>query len=139
MHRNHLRTIVGWLMIVGHLGLIVLILLHLDKYLDAKQKMQVILTLSPVTAAYFVSVVKSFVVDQEIFEPGRPVNLNFVGVAIVLPGCLIGFLYYLVLRYPDTIASDVNSLQTWTAAAEVALGGTVGFVVDDLFPKSKSQ
>jgi hypothetical protein len=98
--------------------------------------MQVILTLSPVTAVYFVAVVKSFIVSQHIFDPGPPVNLNFVGVAILVPVALVGFISYLILRYPGSIAGDVNSLQTWTAASEVALGGAVGLIIDDLFPKT---
>jgi hypothetical protein len=135
MKRNHVKSLAGWIIILGHVGLIALILFYLDAFLDAKQKMQVILTLSPVTAAYFVSVVKGFVAEQGILDAGPAVNLNFVGISILVPLCLIGFLAYLILRYPSSIAGDVNSLQTWTAAAEVALGGAVGIVVDDLFPK----
>lgn len=135
MKRNYVKTLAGWIIICGHIGLILLILFYLDDYLNAAQKLQVVLTLSPVTAAYFVSVIRTFVAEQANLEPGLPVSVNFVAVSVLLPSCLVGFLAYLILKYPSSIAGDVNSLQTWTAAAEVALGGAVGLVVDNLFPK----
>jgi hypothetical protein len=104
MGRNYVKTLTGWIILLGHLGIIVLILLYLDRYLDAKQKMQVILTLSPVTAAYFVSVVRGFISGQLDFGPGDLVNFNFVGIAILIPSALILFIVYLILRYPSSIA-----------------------------------
>jgi hypothetical protein len=135
MGRNYVKTATGWIILLGHLFIIVLILLYLDKYLDSKQKMQVILTLSPVTAAYFVSVVRGFITSQLDFGPGILVNWNYVGISVIIPLALISFIVYLIVRYPSSIAGDVSTLQTWTAAAEVALGGSVGLIVDDLFPK----
>jgi hypothetical protein len=134
MGKRRLSSITGWLIIVGHFGLIGLILFYLDAYLNGPQKMQVILTLCPVTAVYLVAVVKSFLAGQRRFDKGDPVNANMVGISILFPLALLSFLAYLILRYPSSIAGDLNALQTWVAASEVAFAGTVGLIIDDLFP-----
>lgn len=139
MGKRQLSSIAGWLIIGGHFGLIALVLLFLDRYLNANQKMQVILTLSPVTAAYLVAVVRSFVRGQARFNKGPLVNGNMIGISILFPALLISFLAYLILRYPSSLAGDVSSLQTWTAASEVAFAGTVGMIVEDLFPSPRSD
>jgi cytochrome bd-type quinol oxidase subunit 2 len=139
MGKRRLSSITGWLIILGHFGLIALILLYLDSYLNASQKMQVILSLCPVTAIYLIAVVRSFLAKQRQFDQGEPVNGNMVGISILFPAAIISFLAYLILRYPSSIAGDVSSLQTWTAASEVAFAGTVGLIVEDLFPSQKPE
>jgi hypothetical protein len=139
MGKRRLSSITGWLIILGHFGLIMLILIYLDSYLNASQKMQVILSLCPVTAVYLVAVVRSFLARQRQFDQSYRVNGNMIGISILFPIALISFLAYLILRYPGSIAGDVSSLQTWTAASEVAFAGTVGLIIEDLFPNQKSE
>jgi hypothetical protein len=91
------------------------------------------------TAVYLVAVVKSFLARQRQFDQGHRVNGNMIGISILFPVTLFSFLAYLILRYPSSIAGDVNSLQTWTAASEVAFAGTVGLIIEDLFPNHKSE
>lgn len=135
MSYNNIKTIAGWIIIIGHLGLAVLALIVLNPYLEGAQIVDVLLVLSPITLAYFTSVVTNFVANPAVQGPGEPVNRNFAAVVILLPSFLVLFLAYLILRYPSDMAGDVSTLQRWIAGIEALLGTTVGLVVTELFPR----
>jgi hypothetical protein len=134
MPRNQLKSIVAWIIILGHLGLIVTLLTN--EILSVDQKIKVLLALAPIATAYFVAVVKNIIGAQKVFAPGPMVNVNFVAISILLPSIFILFIFYLIKGYPTQLADDSDLLQRWIAGLEVGLGGTVGLVVDDLFPRA---
>lgn len=135
MRRGQLKSIVGWLIIFGHLSIGAAVLFARDDVFDFSQKISIILVLSPVFSVYFISVVRSFIEHAETVALGKKVNLNFVGVAVLLPAIQLFGVHYLVYSYPSSFAVDTASLQRWISGMEVFLGGTVGLLVDDLFPK----
>jgi hypothetical protein len=134
MGYNHVKTVTGWIIILGHLGLAVTAVIVLGPYLNGSQLVDVLLVLSPITLAYFTAVVTGFIRGKFDKGPGRAVNYNFAGVAILIPIVLTLFVAYVLLSYPNGIASDVSTLQRWIAGVEAVLGTTVGLVVNDLFP-----
>jgi hypothetical protein len=129
------KTVVGWLIVVGHLSIAAAVLFARDDVFDFSQKIGVLLVLGPVFSVYFVSVVRRFIVDAQQRRIGEKVNANFVGICLLLPSVQLLFVHYLIYYYPSTISGDIDSLQRWISGMEVFLGGTVGLVVDDLFPR----
>lgn len=133
--RQTARTLVGWIMIIGHF--LVIFLLVFQDSMSYEQKIKILLTLGPIATAYFVSVVKSFILNSEPVTNTTKVNMNYFSIAILLPTVFMVFIIYLVISYPSALIGNSDSLQQWIASIEIALGGTVGFLVDDLFPKGK--
>ena len=131
--REATKSIVGWLIVVGHFALVVCVLTQGEMSPD--QRVKIMLTLGPIATAYFVSVVKNFIANPGPVQGTSPVNANFFSICLMLPAAFMGFIAYLIIQYPSSIADNSDSLQQWIAAIEIALGGTVGLVVDDLFPR----
>jgi predicted benzoate:H+ symporter BenE len=137
MRENTVRTLVGWIIILGHLALIGIVLIVLPGKLEQAQIATVLLTLGPVATAYFAAVVKTFIRTGKSFAAGRPVNMNYAVVAILIPSVFLVALASMIFAYPSNLAGDVQSLQQWIAGLETALGGTVGFIVAEIFPDTK--
>ena len=134
--RESTKTIVGWVIVCGHL--IILAALILQRDLSSDQKTKILLTLSPIATTYLVSVVKSFISNSAPVVNLTPVNMNYVLITIILPVVLLLFIFYFIAAYPTSLADSSDALQKWVASVEVALGGTVGLVVDDLFPRART-
>ena len=60
----------------------------------------------------------------------RPV---FTVVALGLPLAFIGFILFVLLAFPHSVASDIDSLRITLSATEVALGAMLGAVAEALF------
>src|SRR5262249_19083964 len=129
-----IRSIVGWIIIIGHLMTVGLAVILLTGKLDEAQLRSILLTLGPVATAYFAAVVTSFLCRRAEFESGPRVNLNFAAIAVILPTLFVAATMSLVATYPSTLAGNIESLQQWIAGIEIALGGTVGFLIAQLFP-----
>jgi hypothetical protein len=139
MRENHVRTLVGWIIIVGHLGLIGIVLIALPPILDPPKIVTLLLTLAPVATVYFAAVVKTFIRSGKSFAAGRRVNMNYAVVAVLIPTLFLAALAWMILSHPSNLAGDAESLQQWIAGLETALGGTIGFIVAEIFPDSKSS
>jgi len=139
MYRNQVKSLCGWIIIIGHLFSAGLVMAYLDRYMNVTQRIQVLLTLLPLTAAYFMSVVRNFVASQFDRSPGRRVNWNFAVLSLVSPLALIVFIDYLILTYPSNIVGNVQELQSWTAGVELVIGTALGLVVADLFPTTTEE
>jgi hypothetical protein len=133
--RNFVKTIVGWTIIGGHIGIIIYIFFGKADTWDIHRQMSSALTVAPVFTAYFVAVIKNFVDTSEEFGPGRMVNWNYAAVSFLIPVCLMGGVFYVVYVFPTEQFSKPESLQQVLAGLEVLLGGVVGYVVDSLFPR----
>jgi hypothetical protein len=133
MGKRTLQTIVGWMMVVGHFALAIFIVVGMDATWTRDIKQAAILTISPVTVTYVVAVVKTWIEGQRLFGPGETVNINYALISILIPGLLIAFVFYTVYTFPAPEFTKTEQLQQWLAGAEVAFGGTVGFIMSDLF------
>jgi hypothetical protein len=139
MGKRTLQTIVGWMIVVGHFGLALFIVVGKDDTWTRDIKQGAILTLSPVTVTYLVAVVKSWIDGQHRTGKGQFVNVNYSLICIVIPGLLIAFLFYTVHSFPAYDFTKPEQLQQWLAAAEVVFGATVGFVMSDLFQPHRNS
>ena len=133
--RNYVKTTVGWTIIAGHLGIILYIFAGKTDTWDINRQISAALTVAPVFTAYFVAVVKSFVDSGSDHGPGRMVNWNYAIISFLLPVCLMAGVVYVVYVFPTEQFSKPESLQQVLAGLEVLLGGVVGYVVDNLFPR----
>jgi hypothetical protein len=134
MPQNYLRYIVGAIIVGGHIGLLIVVLTYLSKLLEPDQQTKVLLSLGPVASTYFVAVVKTAIRERHNFSPSLHVSIEFSAIAIALSLVFVGGLYYFCLGFPNAIAQDTDSLSKWILGVEVALGGSLGLVVDVLFP-----
>jgi hypothetical protein len=137
--RNYVKTWVGWVIVTGHLGIIVYIFLGKGDVWDIERKMSAALTIAPVTAAYFAAVVKSFVEHSGDRGPGDKVNLNYAAISFLVSGCLLLGVFYVVYSFPYEGFDKPERLQQALAGLEILLGGVVGFVVDSLFPRRTAK
>jgi hypothetical protein len=133
MGKRQLQTIVGWLMVLGHFGLAIFIIVGMDETWTRDIKQSAILTISPVTVTYVVAVVKSWIEGQHRTGKGEYVNVNYALICILIPALLILFLFYTIYSFPGTDFTKPEQLQQWLAASEVVFGATVGFIMSDLF------
>jgi hypothetical protein len=124
------------MIILGHLGILIYIFLGKTATWDMDRKMTAALTVAPVFAAYFVAVVKNFVAGAEDAGTGPKVNYNYALISFILPAILLLGIIYIVHIFPTQEFSKPEKLQQALAGLEVCLGGTVGFVVDSLFPRA---
>jgi len=134
MRENTVRTLVGWIIIVGHLFLVGIVIFWTSTALKPGERITILLTLGPVATAYFAAVVKSFMSTRLQFSKGRRVNLNYSIVAVLIPGIFMISLAWMLISFPDGIITDSEVLQQWIAGLETALGGTVGFIIAEIFP-----
>lgn len=137
--RNYVKTTVGWTIIVGHLGILLYIFFGKTATWDIGRQMSAALTVAPVFTAYFVAVVKSFVDSGTDHGPGVMVNWNYAIVSFVIPAFLMVGVLYVVYVFPTEQFSKPESLQQVLAGLEVLLGGVVGYVVDNLFPRPEKS
>jgi hypothetical protein len=133
MRKEVVKTTVGWTIIVGHFTLGGMVLLN--SLFTTDQRIAILLVLAPVFTAYFVSVVRSFVENILPVPSGPRVSWNYALICIIIPLAQFSTAFYLLLSYPSDISSDAQNLQKWLSGTEVFLGGTLGLVVDNLFPK----
>lgn len=137
--KRTVQTIVGWIIVGGHFSIILYILVGARDGWDANIKQSAILTMSPVTLTYLVAIVRAWVAGQSETGPGQPVNFNFAAITVIIPVLLLLFLGYTIVSFPREGFVHSEELQKWIALTEVMFGGTVGFVIGDLFPSSPSS
>lgn len=136
IYRNQVKSVVGWAILVGHATILAYVFLGKSDVWTFNQQWTVALTVAPVTAVYFSAVVKNFIQQGSAKELGGEVNLNYAGVSIVIPVSLFCLVLYVIQAYPSQQLDDVDTLQKVVAGAETMLGGVVGYVVDNLFPRT---
>jgi hypothetical protein len=137
--KNLVKTIVGWTIVLGHIGILVYVFLGKSDTWDVDRKMSAALTVAPVFTAYFVAVVKNFIAKGEESGPGPMVNYNYAAISFFVPACLLAGVAYVVYAFPSEQFSEPERLQQVLAGLEVCLGGVVGFVVDNLFPRPEKE
>lgn len=134
--KNKVKALVGWTIVFGHVGILIYIFVGKSDTWDIERKMSAALIVAPVFTAYFVAVVKNFIAKGEEFGPGPKVNFNYAAISILVPMMLLAGVAYVIYVFPSEQFSEQGRLQQALAGLEVCLGGVVGFVVDNLFPRS---
>jgi hypothetical protein len=133
MGKRTVQTIVGWTIVFGHFALAIYIVVGKDATWTRDIKQSAILIISPVTVTYVVAVIKVWIEGQHNVGKGEFVNVNYALICIVIPALLVGFLFYTVYSFPSVDFTQPEQLQQWLGASEIVFGGTVGFIMSDLF------
>ena len=136
MSRDSIKTLGGWIVVLGHL--IVLSWTSLSGNLAPEQKRAIAWTLTPVLTIYFVALVKWISSDPESNEARTATDFTIVLTSILVPSILMLTALCLIVSYPSGVADNSDALQQWIAMLEVAMALTVGLVVDDLVPVTRS-
>jgi hypothetical protein len=134
VQQKYLRYVIGAIILGGHIGLLILVVVRLGSVLEPDQQTRVLLSLGPVASTYFVAVIKTAIRERYNLGPSQVVSIEFSSFAVVLSVFFVGSLYYFCLSFPGSVAQDSESLAKWISGVEVALGGSLGLIVDVLFP-----
>jgi hypothetical protein len=135
MKRELLRTFVGVLVIVTHIiSFIGLIVIRKD-YIPQGEHLDVAMVLIPVSAAYFMAIVRSAIQLQDVFSSSQRVNMNYVVVVILVTLSFCIALLYFVYRFPDIGGPTTVELKRWLIVLEIAFGSSFGLIAEDLFGK----
>jgi hypothetical protein len=137
MNWRLLKTIIGALIVLSHLGVLLWIFWMTRSFLTVKQAVDLSATISPVLAISLVVVIKDLLrttVSTSFPRATAPFELVFISflllafylVAVI--GCLISF--------PEHVTT-VEDLRTYFLAIESVFGLFLGYVIDVLFyPKT---
>jgi hypothetical protein len=127
--------IIGTSVILVHIFSFAMIMFFKAEWLSMSQRIDVALVLLPVTATYFMAVVKSAVDEQKNLEPGPPVNLNYVVVVFLVTTTFLAAVATIVIQMPGPFAPTIDDAKQWLIGLEVGLGGAFGYIATDLFGK----
>jgi hypothetical protein len=92
--------------------------------------------LVPVTAGYFVAVVRSAIQHQdEMSGSGKLVNLNYTAIVFMVTFAFCLALLVFVFSYPAIVGPTIVELRRWLVVLEIGFGAGFGLVAEDLFGK----
>jgi hypothetical protein len=136
MNRESVRLIVGMSVIVTHIVAFLGIVVWQKDYITSPaERLDVAMLLVPVSAGYFVAVVRSAIQRQDVIDERKPVNLNYIVVSLLVTFAFCGTLIYFVFNYPDVVGPTTVELRRWLVALEIGFGGGFGLIAEDLFGK----
>ena len=91
--------------------------------------------LIPVSAGYFVAVVRSAIQNQAVTATVRLVNLNYVTIVLLVTAAFCAALLLFVFSYPAVVGPTIVELRRWLVVLEIGFGGGFGLIAEDLFGK----
>ena len=136
MNRDYVRLIVGIIIIGTHVVAFWAIVVWQRQYIpDPTERIDVAMLLLPVSAGYFLAVVRSAIQFQDVANSGRRVNLNYIVVVFLVTFAFCSALLYFVFSYPAIVGPTTVELRRWIVVLEVGFGAGFGLVAEDLFGK----
>jgi hypothetical protein len=135
VYRQRVRLVVGLAVVVVHVFSFAVIMFFKTEWATTSQRSDLALVLLPVTATYFMAVVKSAVEEQSDFELGRLVNVNYVTIVFLVTGAFLAAVVAIVLEVPGSFVPTIDDAKTWLIGLQVGLGGAFGYIASDLFGK----
>ena len=135
MHRQLVRLIVGLAVVVVHLFSFAVIMFFKTEWATMSQRLDLAMVLLPVTATYFMAVVKSAVDEQADQNLGRVVNVNYVTIVFLVTGSFLTAVLAIVLAVPGSFVPTIDDAKNWLVGLEIGLGGAFGYIATDLFGK----
>jgi hypothetical protein len=136
MNRDYVRLMVGVIVIGTHLIAFFGIIVWQSQYIPlSTDRLDVAMLLIPVSAGYFVAVVRSAIQFQDVKSTGRYVNINYVVIVLIVTIAFCGTLLYFVFVFPKVVGPTIVELRRWLVALEIGFGGGFGLIAEDLFGK----
>jgi len=136
MPKHYVMLFTAVVVMVGHVGLLPFIFLYVDRP-PLNERIDIAMLIGPLTAAYFVSVVR-YAIDNGMTDFSRSVvrvNTLYVmtSVFVVLP--FIAAIYYLLHVY-QTDGADFSFIKYGIGVIELFLGAAFTMYIDSLFGKA---
>jgi hypothetical protein len=139
MPKQYLMLFTAAAVMVGHVGLLPFIFLYVDRP-PLSERIDIAMLIGPLTAAYFVSVVR-YAIDNAAMDFSTnttKVNTLYVltSVFVVLP--FIGAIYYLLVIYQED-QQDFAFVKNGIGVIELFLGAAFTMYIDSLFGSPAKQ
>ncbi len=135
MKRDLLRIFVGVSVILTHLMAFIGIVVVRASHIPSNERLDVAMILIPVSAAYFMAVVRSAIQLQDVLSSIKQVNINYTVVVSLVTVSFCAVLLYYVYGYPDVGGPTTTELKRWLLVLEIAFGSAFGLIAEDLFGK----
>jgi hypothetical protein len=135
MYHQRVRLIIGVAVVLVHIFSFGMIMFFKAEWATMSQRVDLAAVLLPVTATYFMAVVKSAVDEQGDFELGKYVNLNYVTIVFLVAGSFLAAIVVIIVEVPGAFVSTIDDAKQWLIGLEVGLGGAFGYIAADLFGK----
>jgi hypothetical protein len=127
---------VGLVVIIAHATAFFGIIVWQRQYITVpSERLDVAMLLIPVTAAYFVAVIRSAIQRRGAVGHEPPDNLNYVSIVLVVTLLFCGSLVYFVFAFPAVVGPTITDLRRWLVVLEIGFGAGFGLIAEDLFGK----
>jgi hypothetical protein len=134
MKRDTVRFFVGAGIILTHVIAFFGLVAWQSKYIPAPMdRLDVAMVLVPVTAGYFLAVVRSAIQNQSSIEPVKIVNANYIFVVLLVTAVFCAALLYFVFSFPAVVGPTTVELRRWLVLLEIGFGSGFGLIAEDLF------
>jgi len=138
MPKHYIMLVTAVAVMVGHVGLLPFIFLYVDRP-PLTERIDIAMLIGPLTAAYFVSVVR-YAIDNELTDFSKSVvrvNSLYVLTSIFVVIPFIGAIYYLLVIYQES-QLDFTFVKNGIGVIELFLGAAFTMYIDSLFGKPAS-
>lgn len=135
MPKHYIMLVTAVAVMVGHVGLLPFIFLYVDRP-PLSERIDIAMLIGPLTAAYFVSVVR-YAIDNELTDFSKSVvrvNSLYVLTSVFVVVPFIGVIYYLLVIYEDS-QLDFTFVKNGIGVIELFLGAAFTMYIDSLFGK----
>lgn len=136
MPRDFVRMVVGKIVIIGNAAAFFGIVVWQNAYIPLPaERLDLAMLLVPVSAAYFVAVIRSAIQRRSATGHEPPDNWNYVSIVFLVTALFSGALVYFVFSYPAVVGPTIVELRRWLIVLEIAFGAGFGLIAEDLFGK----
>jgi len=135
---GHITTVTAVFITLGHVGMLPCIFFFVNR-LPVDDRIDVALMIGPLTAAYFITIVR-FALDnryQRLIEGSREVNFLFVFIAAICTVPFITALYTLVYLYETVQLDTEEALKRGIGVVELFFGGAFALFADTVFGREE--
>lgn len=134
MLRESVQTALGLLILLTHV-LSFFGIVFWQSYISSDDRLDVAMLLFPITAAYFVAIVRSAITRQDVVDTVRKVTTNYLLIVGVTSVAFCLALLSFVFGYPSVGGPTTVELRRWLILLEIAFGSGFGLIAEDLFGK----
>ncbi|MDP3075890.1 hypothetical protein [Bradyrhizobium sp.] len=137
MNIEVMRLVVGLIVLATHIVAFFGIVVWQSGYIPvATERLDLALLLVPVSAGFFLAVVRSAVQNRKaMIAAAEPVGVNYVAVVTTVALAFSGALLFFVFSYPAVVGPTTVELRRWLVILEIGFGAGFGMIAEDLFGK----
>jgi hypothetical protein len=104
------------------------------QYIEPDVRLDVAMLLMPITATYFMAVVRSAVQRRNV-RGSDCVTAEYGVIVGLVTLAFCGALLYITFSFPEVVGPTTAELKRWIVVVEIAFGAGFGLIAEDLFGK----